>query len=216
MFETFLDSSFSSDLKELIINGFSLIRSDHPSDCKRGGVCVYYRSCLPIRILDISFLSECIILELLYDNKKFLFCSLYRSPSQTTEEFQEFLNNLENILINMYDSNPFSLTLLGDFNVRSANWWSGDITSNEGLLIDSLTSYYGLHQLISEPTHKSNNSSTCIDLIFTSQPNLVTNSGVYSSLHPDCHHQITFASFTFITLHLMKELFGIMIKQILK
>ena len=39
------------------------------------------------------------------------------------------------------------------------------------------------------------NSSSCIDLIFTSQPNLVVESGVHPSLHPNCHHQIVFAKF---------------------
>ena len=31
---------------------------------------------------------------------------------------------------------------------------------------------------------------SCIDLIFTDQPNLSVNSGVHASLHPNCHHQI--------------------------
>ena len=39
------------------------------------------------------------------------------------------------------------------------------------------------------------NSSSCTDLIFTSQPNLVVESGVHSSLHSNCHHQIVFAKF---------------------
>ena len=34
-----------------------------------------------------------------------------------------------------------------------------------------------------------------IDLIFTSQPNIVVESGVHPSLHPNCHHQIIFAKF---------------------
>ena len=33
----------------------------------------------------------------------------------------------------------------------------------------------------------------CIDSIFTSQPNLEKESGVHSSLHPNCYHQIIFA-----------------------
>ena len=37
-----------------------------------------------------------------------------------------------------------------------------------------------------------NSSSSCIDLIFTSQTNLVTESAVHSSLHANCHHQITY------------------------
>ena len=47
--------------------------------------------------------------------------------------------------------------------------------------------------IISDPTHILPNSSSCIDLIFTNQPNLVTVSGVHPSLHPKCHHQIVFA-----------------------
>ena len=54
---------------------------------------------------------------------------------------------------------------------------------------------YGLTQIIHEPTHILESSVSCIDLIFTSQENLVTNSGVHSSLHPNCHHQIVFSNF---------------------
>ena len=39
------------------------------------------------------------------------------------------------------------------------------------------------------------NSSSCIDLIFTSQPNMVIESGIHSSLHSSCHHQIVFTKF---------------------
>ena len=52
-----------------------------------------------------------------------------------------------------------------------------------------------MQQTIKEATHISNTSSSCSDLIFTSQPNLITDSGVNSSLHPNCHHQIVFAKF---------------------
>ena len=34
--------------------------------------------------------------------------------------------------------------------------------------------------------------NSCIDLIFTSQPNLVMHSGIHPLLHPNCHHQIVF------------------------
>ena len=63
------------------------------------------------------------------------------------------------------------------------------------MMIDAVTSNYGLHQLIHIRTHILNSSSSCIDLIFTSQPNLVMESGVHSSLHPSCHHQFVFAKF---------------------
>ena len=47
-------------------------------------------------------------------------------------------------------------------------------------------------QLINSATHIIGNSSSCTDLIFTHQPNLITFSGVHTSLHNNCHHQITF------------------------
>ena len=47
-----------------------------------------------------------------------------------------------------------------------------------------------------EPTHIRKNSSSCIDLIFTNQPNLIVNRGTHPSLHENCQHQITFAKAT--------------------
>ena len=60
------------------------------------------------------------------------------------------------------------ISVLGDFNAKSHNWCKNNVTSHEGSMIDAVTSNYGLHQLIQEPTHILNSSSSCIDLIFTS------------------------------------------------
>ena len=67
-------------------------------------------------------------------------------------------------------------------------------TNFEGSTIESVSSQFGLYRLINEPTHLLQNSSPYIELIFTSQPNIVVASGV-PSLHPNCHHQIIFAKF---------------------
>ena len=56
--------------------------------------------------------------------------------------------------------------VLGDFNAKCSNWWQADITSLEGFMIDTIASSYGLNQLIQEPFHILNSSSSCIDLIF--------------------------------------------------
>ena len=71
---------------------------------------------------------------------------------------------------------------LGDFNAKSSIWYVQIITSNEGTKIEVVTSQNGLHQEINELTHILNNSSSCIDLIFNSQPNLLIESGVHPSL----------------------------------
>ena len=50
-----------------------------------------------------------------------------------------------------------------------------------------------MKQLIAEPTHVLENFSSCIDLIFMNQPNLIMDAGVYPSLHSKCHHQVIYA-----------------------
>ena len=89
----------------------------------------------------------------------------------------------------------FLILAFGDFNAKSNLWFNGDKTTYEDSKIDGITSTFGLQQIINEPTHIIGDSSSCIDLIFTSQPNLVMESRVHSSLHPNCHHQITYAKF---------------------
>ena len=47
--------------------------------------------------------------------------------------------------------------------------------------------------MINNLTHISDTYSLCINLTFTSQPNLVVEPGVHPSLHPYCKYQIVFA-----------------------
>ena len=68
-------------------------------------------------------------------------------------------------------------------------------TTYEGTKIDGITCQCGLEQLIHEPAHIIGQRSSCIDLIFASQPNFVVESDVQSSLHQNFHHQIVFARF---------------------
>ena len=77
-------------------------------------------------------------------------------------------------------SNPAFRLILGDFNCRSNSWWKGNISMKEGIDLESVSLSHGLHQLITDPTHILPQSSTCIDLIFIDQSNLVIDSGVHS------------------------------------
>ena len=72
--ETFLDSSVAIDDSDLNFNGYNLVRSDHPSDVKRGGICIFYKETLPITFLNITNLTECLICEILFNQKN---ASLY-------------------------------------------------------------------------------------------------------------------------------------------
>ena len=62
--ETYLNSEIVSDDKNLEKPGYNLVREDHPSNSKRGGVCVYYKSSLPFRVINVKYLQESISFEL--------------------------------------------------------------------------------------------------------------------------------------------------------
>ena len=123
------------------------------------------------------------------------FIVLYRSPSQSQDDFETFLKKFELNLDTILANNPFLTVVLGDFNFKSDLWCKSDKTSYEGSKIEGITSQFGLQQLINEPTHHTRNSSSYTDLIFASQPNLVMESGVHSSLHENCHHRIIYPKF---------------------
>ena len=95
----------------------------------------------------------------------------------------------------MVQRNPSLVVAIGDFNPKSSNCFFHDKTNFEGDTVENLTSQFRSHQVIKEPTHILDTSSSCIDIIFTPQPNLIIESGVHSSLHSNCHYQITFAKF---------------------
>ena len=66
--ETFLDSSFESDDKDLMLDGYNLIRSDHPSNTKRGCVCIYFKVYLAVHLVDITCLPECLVCQVTLQN----------------------------------------------------------------------------------------------------------------------------------------------------
>ena len=124
-------------------------------------------------------------------DKTYNFVVLCRSPSQSEDVFESFCENFEGTLDSLAQNNPFLLVAIGYFNAKSTNWWANDQTSFEGKKIEHRTSQFGLSQIINEPRHNLDSSSSCIDLIFTSQSKLVIESGD-PSLHQNCHHHIIY------------------------
>ena len=51
--------------------------------------------------------------------------------------------------------------------------------------------------MIDKPTHYINESSSCIDLIFSSNVNLMKNCGVEQSVYEKCHHNIIYGILNF-------------------
>ena len=62
--ETYLSFNTAPDNDNLEILGYNLTKLDHPSNSKRGGVCIYYNNFLHLRVLDIQYLHKCVNIEL--------------------------------------------------------------------------------------------------------------------------------------------------------
>ena len=86
--ETYLDSAV--DNKTIEIKGYHLTRADYPNNQRRGGVCLYFKGNSCLRQTDISFFPECLLCQININNKKDYIIVLYRSPSQTSFEFNNF------------------------------------------------------------------------------------------------------------------------------
>ena len=193
--ETYLNNSISNEA--ISLEGFSndVFRSDHPSNGKRGGVCLYYKENMPIKQrIDLQTISECVVAEITSGRKKMFLVVLYRSPSQTSQEFGDFLDGFETMVTKIKDTKPHCLIITADFNCKSIKWWADGDENAEGIELNELTDSLDLSQLIDKPTHFLENSESCIDLIFTDQPNLFLNSGTHPSLFESCHHDIIHGS----------------------
>ena len=120
-----------------MLKGYNLIRSDHSSDTKRGGVCIHYKESLALRLVSITSLPEYLVCEVTIESKKEYFPVMYRSPSQSSIEFEPFLSGFEEMLSSIPFSKSQFTVVLGDVNARLSTWWSNDITNPYGTLLDS-------------------------------------------------------------------------------
>ena len=105
LLESFLDSSIVTENSNLKINGYKMVRADHSNNIERG-VFAHITKSLPVRNFNSSYLSEYLTLEVTINNKKGYVITLYRSPSQTPDEFDSFISNLEKLLINVTSCDP--------------------------------------------------------------------------------------------------------------
>ena len=190
----------SIEIPETLLNDYSFEHANHPSNRKHGGVGLFYKNSLPIKIRhDLSF-EESIVVELKFGRKKIYFTVLYRSPSynHTSPEFQKFMVDFKNLHSKIKAENPLAMFFVGDFNGKCHNWWPDGEETIEGRVIEDMLSSLGLSQIISEPTNfETGKKPSCIDLIVTDQPNIILDSGTRDSLDSFCHHQIIYGKANF-------------------
>ena len=83
---------------------------------------------------------------------------------------------MNKILESINKEKPKAIVLTGDFYARSPFFWEDDLDTREGNLLSDLAISNNFEQLINEPTHiRDDGTQTCIDLLFTNQPQSFTN-----------------------------------------
>ena len=172
--ETWLDSTVS-DL-ECSIEGYNLLRRDR--NRHGGGVLFYLKDNITYSEwpdLNINNV-ECLYIEVTVPKlKPFIVCTMYRPPSANVTYFEDMVNSIENVI----DSND-NLILLGDLNY--------DYCIDETLCnnpIQYIQQLFSMSQLITSPTRITECTSTTIDLILTTMPDLHLSSRVIPSTFSD-------------------------------
>ena len=164
--ETWLNERISDN--EVQFNDYSIYRRDRTGD-SHGGICTFIRNNVySKRRTDIELPNiECLWVEFYIHNRKILLGTFYRPPNS----LPAVLDSMENSIGLAFDSNAHEIIITGDFNLDMLE------TTTYRKVLD-ICQHYNLTQLISEPTHFTENSSSIIDLFFMSREDSVLLSGV--------------------------------------
>ena len=156
-------SSVVSD-SEICVPHFQLFRFDR--NRHGGGVLIYVSNELSVSPLPSPPPSlELLPLSLSSHNFKLHLCLFYRPPSSPSTIFDTLFTYFQSI-----DAGHFSnFIFVGDFNVNFDNP-SHPLYSN----LCNVMSLFSLSQSVVGPTHVQNNTSSTIDLVFVSNPSLVS------------------------------------------
>lgn len=191
--ETWLDSTIPNQM--LSIGGFlPPIRKDR--NRHGGGVLIYCADHLPvIPRLDLSQPDqESLWIEIKpKQNEKLLIGVYYRPPNQTAADRDLFLLNLNQTLLTVFEENPKTVLIMGDFNDRCVLWDDNHSSSELGNKLYDLVTGNGLTQLIDSPTHLDNTGRPqhLLDLVMTDSPELILDSHILAPIDK-CHHCPTF------------------------
>lgn len=174
--ETWLSSDRVKEGAHLInIPGFLA-----PFRCDRahrrgGGVAVYVREGLNAAPVRLEGQLEAVCIELyLSKQKRIVLLTVYRPPNGSST-LPDFISDLDSTLINLRSFSRHLTCVVGDFNAKSCNWWSGQTSNDAGIALFNLMLDHGLTELVEGPTRLTAGSSSQLDLMFTNDVSAVDN-----------------------------------------
>ena len=73
------------DLPNVLLENYTFVSCDNPSNTRNGGVGLFYKNDLPIKIRDSLSFDGSIVVEIVIGRKKVFFTIIYKSPSHYYE-----------------------------------------------------------------------------------------------------------------------------------
>jgi len=188
--ETWLDENNKVDLN---ITGYLHFRKDYNRNQR--GIMVYVSQTLPARRREDLEppSSEIIAVEIQVSKCKLLICNCYRVQSYS---ITDFCNDIHTLL-EMATPDFNGVVIMGDMNARNSAFWCDDVTNTEGRALLTAMSNEGLNELIHEPTRIVGDRMSCLDLVFTTSLDFITEAGVRSKIIEVCDHCPIYASLKF-------------------
>ena len=104
----FSEYSLQNDDHKLKIDGYNLMRPDHPiASKKRWSLYIYYKEHITlIRRDNLWTLDNCLATEIRSKNEKCFLTCAYGSPSQSQEEFEIFCTKFDMLFSQINDEFP--------------------------------------------------------------------------------------------------------------
>ncbi|MCG7877683.1 MAG: endonuclease/exonuclease/phosphatase family protein [Candidatus Thiodiazotropha taylori] len=165
--ETWLNPGTPDD--ELFLQSYNKPERKDRTDDSHGGVMIYVKEAIHYkRRYDLEIRdTENIWIELAINRKKILFGLFYRPPNSDAQHYYR----IEDSLALATDTGISNIIVTGDFNYNFLN-------SRTKRKIDSFCTQFSLHQVIYQPTHFTEHSSSLIDIILVNNKEQLILSGV--------------------------------------
>ena len=200
--ETWANSSIPDSL---LLNGslYSLIRCDRSADRAGGGACIFIKSSLKFKSIDIPFTPnvDIVCIDVLGFETKFRFINCYvppRSSLMSESNLKCFVANIDSLF-----NTDASIIITGDFNLPGIVWSVNDllaIDSTDGVYYSCFIDFIqtrGLLQHVTSPTRLDN----ILDLVLSNDSFAIFDLDVCAPFHlTNDHNSITFKVFSGVDL----------------
>ena len=177
--ETWIRTSERDFIGEFEIPGYRLLHKDRINR-EGGGVAMYILETLALTECTLNTEKEILCIDLKLANDTYRFILVYRPPHRCLEEDRELYSEITNLI------GDRTTILLGDFN-SPINWEDRTGDDESRRLIDFADASF-LTQWVTVPTRGEN----ILDLVFTTEDNVVRDVVVDESLGGSDHNLVRF------------------------